>query len=484
MILLLFALLTISGNGTGGKPDIFGGGSGTSDGMDLQGGDGGLESVNTGDAAALSEAPASDISELAASLSLPDVSTTVELGNTLPASSLAHSSPATLTETIQSATGASAVGLDGFVGTSMKLRGTFGQGGAGGQGAGKGAGRGGGSGKGYGATPQSERAVRMALAYLAAHQKNNGSWNMGMGVCDNTCTHGIDRLDQHEFAATGLALLCFMGAGHTMHEGEYSENVSKGIYFLLQSLKPHSNGTSRWLDETAGAQMYEHGIATLALCEALQMTGDDSLREPCQNVVNYICMAQHTLGGWRYHPGQPGDLSVVSWQLLALKSAASAKLIVPTDVLQRTDQFVDSKNVNGHFYVYSGQSPTDSMSSIGNLIRLLRGAALTDSRIRRANDHFAALGPSRHDVYYNYYATQFMFHLGGKHWDTWNKTLQDFLVNTQVQQGHMAGSWYLDGNPFNHEGGRLYITTMCCLTLEVYYRYLPVYEDSVDEFLF
>lgn len=335
----------------------------------------------------------------------------------------------------------------------------------------------------YGATPQSEAAVNAALAYLALHQKNNGSWSMGFTVCQDQCTDACRELDQHEIAATGLALLCFLGAGHTPSSSEYGDNVSRAIYFLVQNLK-EKTGTvqSYWLGETAKSQMYEHGIATLAICEALQMGEDNSLREACQRAINFIISAQHKRGGWRYHPGQPGDLSVVGWQILALKSASAAKLRVPMETLRLSDLFLKESSSNGYLFSYSGGEPTKSMTAIGNLIRLFRGYSLTDGSIIRAIKYIADKGPSTDDVYYNYYATQFMFHAGGKPWESWNFVMREFLISTQVQQGHMAGSWYLTDNAFNREGGRIYVTTMCCLTLEVYYRYLPLYETSSDEF--
>ena len=56
--------------------------------------------------------------------------------------------------------------------------------------------------------------------------------------------------------------------------------------------------------------MYAQGIATIALCEAYGMTQDESLRQPAQRAIDFICWAQHSAGGWRYYPSQPGDTTV------------------------------------------------------------------------------------------------------------------------------------------------------------------------------
>ena len=51
--------------------------------------------------------------------------------------------------------------------------------------------------------------------------------------------------------------------------------------------------------------MYSHGLATIALCEAYGMTGDQNVGMAAQRAVNYIIAAQNkATGGWRYNPGE------------------------------------------------------------------------------------------------------------------------------------------------------------------------------------
>jgi len=344
-----------------------------------------------------------------------------------------------------------------------------------------------------GATPASEASVEAALAYLARHQRNNGSWTVRLDEepCSGQCDHGGFEKDPHEIAATGLALLCFLGAGHTMHTGEYSEQVSRGVYFLVQNLKIHS-GRGTWLTTVAKSEMYEHGIATLALCEALAMTGDAELRDTCQAAITHIIYAQHTDGGWDYHPKSPGDLSIVGWQVMALKSAVSAKLAVNAETVRGIDLFLRQHSKGEFMFVYrNGLKPSASMTAIGTLMRIFRGWSKTDPAMIKAIDYLAKEGPSSSDVYYNYYATQVLFHHHGKSWKDWNERMREYLVNSQEKNGHMAGSWWFLTDPknpasviANQTGGRLYVTAMCCLTLEVYYRYLPVYDSVTEDFQF
>ena len=83
-------------------------------------------------------------------------------------------------------------------------------------------------------------------------------------------------------------------------------------------------------DDTSNqaVRLYSHGIATIALCEAYNLTGDKALRAPAQAAINFIVHAQDPVGGgWRYQPRQSGDLSVTGWQALALQAVYNRPLI-------------------------------------------------------------------------------------------------------------------------------------------------------------
>jgi hypothetical protein len=87
-------------------------------------------------------------------------------------------------------------------------------------------------------------------------------------------------------------------------------------------------------------------------------------------------------------------------------------------------------------------------------------------------------------MYYYYYATQVMHHFGGQAWQRWNPLMRDYLVAAQDHgttpgHPHQRGSWDPTGDAFAPQGGRLMVTSLSILTLEVYYRHLPLYRREM-----
>jgi len=72
-----------------------------------------------------------------------------------------------------------------------------------------------------------------------------------------------------------------------------------------------------------------------------------------------------------------------------------------------------------------------------------------------------------------------MYHVGGNDWDKWNTEMKSTLLQLQRQQGDNAGSWPANG-VWGGYGGEVYSTAMATLNLEVYYRYLPIYQQLAE----
>ncbi len=333
-----------------------------------------------------------------------------------------------------------------------------------------------------GGNDASEKAVSLALVWLAAHQMPDGGWNFDHVLCPSCrgkCRNP-GSATQARNAATAMALLPFLGAGQTHREGKYKKEVNSGLYFLTRRMKvsPKKGGS---LHEPEGS-MYSHGLAAIALCEAYAMTRDKALYQPAQLALNYISYAQDpTGGGWRYSERQAGDTSVVGWQVMALKSGHMGYLTINPQTVRGASVFLDSVQAkNGARYGYATPGSKASTTAIGLLCRMHLGwghdhPALIDGVKFLANE-----GPSRSNNYYNYYATQVLRHYEGDLWKQWNAKMRDQLVSTQDKKGHQKGSWYV-GDGHGGKGGRLYDTSLSTMILEVYYRHLPIYRKQSTE---
>lgn len=347
--------------------------------------------------------------------------------------------------------------------------------------------------------PQTELAIERGLLFLSKNQRPDGAWRL-----QDFDTQVLMRSDT---AATGLSLLAFQGAGYTHREYKYADNVDRALRFLIE--RQLANGDLYIRQDPASDQnawLYSHAIATLALCEAYGMTQDPELRNPAQRALDFMVASQDSQrGGWRYRPGFGSDTSVTGWFMMAFKSGQLADLDVPPETFERIKTFLDrSQSPDGdseHLYRYNpyaldtikqrhGLQPTAVMTSVGLLMRLYFGWSRDKDSMQDGAayllDHPPRNGTretSLRDTYYWYYATQVIFHMGGDYWEQWHDRLYPILIDSQVVTGANAGSW----DPLNptpdlwaRYGGRLYVTTMNLLSLEVSYRHLPLYDATAE----
>ena len=353
--------------------------------------------------------------------------------------------------------------------------------------------------------PSTEAAIELGLAFLARNQLADGSWTLGQFDTDDPLYQSQLTSDT---AATGLALLAFQGAGYNHREYKYAAQVKAGIEWLIRNQAPdgglYVEGDKR---SNSSCRLYSHAIATLALTEAFGMTQDENVREATQRALDYISNNQdRQYGGWRYYAvrnKRSSDTSVTGWMMMALKSAKLAGLDTQKSTLNgiarwlRVAQSPDSP----HEFRYNpnavdspgisrahGRAVSTTMTSVGLLMQVYSGWKPQDPQfIDGAKVLLKQLPSDRNsrlrDTYYWYYATQVMKHAGGDHWDQWRDALHPLLIKSQVKNGEMSGSWHPYKpvpDRWGPQGGRLYVTTMNLLSLEVRYRLLPLYEKTID----
>ena len=350
----------------------------------------------------------------------------------------------------------------------------------------------------YGADADSEAAVESGLAFLASAQSPDGSWNAKQfGAGTETRALGENRFgtgDRADTGVSGLALLAFLAGGHTHKEGKHQLVVRRGLEFLIRAQSPSGDlsGPKQYGHDPSvtNAKMYCHGIATLAIAEAYAMTHDPGLQQVLVDATKFTLNAQDKRsGGWRYKPGDAGDLSQFGWQAMAMRSAELSGIQLPTEYnlpesKRRMRYFIDSCNAGkfGGLARYRPQEglATSTMTAEGLACRYLMNWPLSMPAQREAEMMIMSNlpGVGQDNVYYWYYATLALFQLQNDNWRQWNQALKAHLLKTQIPSNQpLAGSWTPDAL-WGGYGGRIYSSAMSCLCLEVYYRYLPMYQRA------
>jgi hypothetical protein len=339
---------------------------------------------------------------------------------------------------------------------------------------------------------RARKMVDRGLEFLARSQLADGRWRLTefAGVTEAD----VPKLDS-DTAATGLALLAFLGAGHDHFAGEYRDTVRRGLEFLIsvQKLDGDLFLPADDLSNSCG-WLYSHGIAAIALCEAVGMTGDPLVRPAAEKACGFIAASRHpTLGGWRYTPRSDADLSVSGWMLVALRAGDLGGVRTDPAALDGVRTLLAASATPGDptRYAYNArkadQRRTDlsvaCMTAVGTLMRLHTGVDADDPGIVAAGRVLAGVEPAygtasqnRRDAYLWYYASQALVHTGGPDWQRWYASLVDTLEPEQRTADVLGGSWDATGpipDRWGEYGGRVYVTALHLLALEVPWRHLP-----------
>ena len=355
-----------------------------------------------------------------------------------------------------------------------------------------------------------QKAVEWGLQWLKNHQDPEGFWD-----CDNfqmqddpkfpLCTGRGHPLNDP--GVTGLALLAFLGAGHTPTSGgPYGKVVKDGVRYLTDIQDPEDGCLS---PKESTHYMYNHALACLALTEAYGLSRWAPLKKHARKAVQFVHETKNPGKAWRYNlgdeidPAQQNDVSVSGWMIMCIASAKDFGLPYDktdiSDGLMYIDEMTDTATGRTGYKErgsFSSREQGDEllwpcekvepMTAAGMFCRVLCASILSDGELDDHGEKMLELGAKilrdklpkwnkeegTIDYYYWYYGSYAMFQLSGKDWSLWKDAMVKAVVENQVsEEGNEQGSWDPRLDPWGDNGGRVYSTALCTLCLEVFYRY-------------
>jgi hypothetical protein len=320
---------------------------------------------------------------------------------------------------------------------------------------------------GTGGVPKMELSERTkgvvlsGLRYLARTQNRDGSWSGSGGYSRNV-------------GVSALACMAFMANGSQPGQGEFGENIDRGLDFVLSNVRRDG-----YIAAGGDSRMYEHGFATLFLGEAYGMTQRQDIGDKLRLAIALIQRAQKQIdGGWRYDPSPvaESDISVTVCQIMALRSARNAGIKVPKECIDRAIAYVKQSCLADGSFCYMVRSRTrGSYALLSAGVSSLYGAGEYDCpELKRALALFEQDTPrniprrgqiSHYYSYAHYYASQAAYHAGGHYWESYYPAVCKEMAETQETNGSWQDTF-----------GEAYGTAMACLVLQLPYQYLPIFQ--------
>ncbi|MBI3831607.1 MAG: hypothetical protein HY291_18955 [Planctomycetes bacterium] len=190
----------------------------------------------------------------------------------------------------------------------------------------------------HGGSKATESAVETALTWLRNHQEVNGCFD----------SRKYEASAETDTTVTALAVLAFLGAGHTEKVGQYKDNVARAVAWLIARQKASGEiaGSADEAKDGLGLGA-PHALAAWALAEAAGMGRKPDTIEAAQKAVDFSAKAQlkdadGKLAGWAMASGKTGSTQVSAYFILSLKAAKGAGLKVPDETLNGAARFLDS----------------------------------------------------------------------------------------------------------------------------------------------
>ncbi len=329
---------------------------------------------------------------------------------------------------------------------------------------------------------QMQASVDNALTWLVKHQDEDGRWDSdGFGKHDPDGKTDGAGSPTHDVSATGLSLLALLGGGNTMRAGPHAMAVKNAVNWLRK--QQQENGL--FGTNAAHDFIYDHAIATFAMCETYGLSSYESLKPIAQKGLDYLESHRNPYAVWRYQPrDNDNDTSVTTWAVQALESGRFFGLTVNKEALVVAASWYDQVTTpDGRAgYTKAGERSSrlpaeaakfppekgEAMTAAATWARYILQQTPATKPVMQASLDVMLGNPPRWedghiDAIYWYFGTAAAWQAGEKHWAEWSRTLQP-LVEHQRTDGSFAGSWDPIG-VWDGMSGRVHVTALYALTL-------------------
>ena len=149
----------------------------------------------------------------------------------------------------------------------------------------------------------SNLAGHLPLGWLVSEQNPDGSFGT-----------------KQQALLTGLSALAFLAHGETQESERFGPQVAKAMDWL-KSLGVKNSGRFSDDGKFDAAGQFQHAVCTVTVGEYYTMTLDETIREVFANAVSKIVQTMQK--------DEPQELSLLSWNVTALRSAQLSKLALP-----------------------------------------------------------------------------------------------------------------------------------------------------------
>ncbi|MEM8886101.1 MAG: hypothetical protein AAGD14_18700 [Planctomycetota bacterium] len=331
----------------------------------------------------------------------------------------------------------------------------------------------------------SDKAVRRGLAWLVAHQEEEGNWDADdFAKRTGRPGGGADAGGAlNDVGVTGLALLALLAEGIDPHGTHpLSVHVKRGLRWLEQRQDDDGNFSHSQL-----RHLYGHALATQAMSEAALLYGHPEHELSVRRAVEYLDQARGGPGHWGYAPRTTGTPALTTFcmhalllaNLLGIEKARAMCVDADAWLAERADKdgvvgYEEPGGSVARFEWMHEKFPVEhsgALTAAAWFCRSMHTAGWT-----RPSSGSVPFKPpvwneekGTIDMMHWYWGALCVFHKGhAPYWRTWKTALRKEIVRHRQKDGSWdpAGAW-------GEEGGRVMSTALMVLTLQAPMRFAP-----------